>query len=224
MKNIEFSNFEEFCKYFRIFEVLDIDLFKEAITHSSFCKKKNYERLEFLGDTLLNFCISKMLFEEFPNLQEGELSKKKSYLCSRKVCREISQKIKLDKEIIIAKKSNVKIELISADVLESFLAVIYYAYNLDKVYPIVKFLFYPYINSNQSIDPKMYLQEIIQKKYKVLPKYTLISKEGSDNEPIFKIGLSCGNLYVEAIGNSKKEAEKNAASKMLNLTNYKHQN
>ena len=217
MQKNKFINFEEFCSFFGISGILQTDLFNEAITHSSFCKKRNYERLEFLGDTLLNFCISKTLFEVFYKLQEGELSKKKSYLCSRKVCREIAKQIKLDKKIIVAKNSNVKIDLISADVLESFLASVYYEYGIDKVYQIITYLFYNYLNSNDVIDPKMSLQEITQKKYKVLPEYTLLSKEGSDNEPIFTIRVTCGNLYAEATGRSKKEAEKNAAQKMINL-------
>jgi len=213
---LNFTSFKEFCEYFSIEDVLNKETFKEAITHPSFSKKKNYERMEFLGDTILNFCISRAVFEKFLNKDEGFLSKKKSFLCSRKICGEICKKIKLSEKIIISKHSNVMIDTIAGNVFESFLCCIYYEYGIEKVHQIVEELFEEYINID-ILNPKMYLQEYMQKKYKTLPEYTVISKEGAENSPIFKVLVRCGKNEVEGIGKSKKDAEINGATNMLNL-------
>ena len=70
MKKIIFNTFTDFIQYFQIENILTSKYFQEAITHSSVSKKKNYERLEFLGDTILNFCVSQMLFNLFPQDRE----------------------------------------------------------------------------------------------------------------------------------------------------------
>ena len=213
--------FETFTKHFNLIDVKKMPLFTEAMTHSSVSKKKNYERMEFLGDTLLNFCISRMLFEKFPDAKEGILSKKKSFLCSREICRIVAKEIGLNCEVIISKRQKIDYDVVLADVLESFLCLVYYEYGINKVHEIVEGLFYKFINSKQIIDPKMYLQELTQKKYKQLPKYSLISKEGSEHKPIFKIAVSCQELYAEGVGESKKKAEKQAAKNLLSLINDK---
>lgn len=213
------SIFYNFCKHFGIQGILKSSLFKEAMTHSSISKKKNYERMEFLGDTILNFCISRMLFEEKKNIKEGELSKKKSFLCSRRVCLLVAKNIGLQEQILASKKQKINIDFILADVVESLLCLIFYEFGIEKVYEIVVSLFSIYMNSDQSIDPKMCLQEITQKRYKQLPVYCLISKEGLEHRPIFKVSASCGNFYTEGIGENKKEAEKHAAEKMISLLN-----
>ena len=75
----KFDSFEDFCIFFTIEDIVNSFFLKEALTHSSVSKKKNYERLEFLGDTILNFCVSRMLFEKFTNDTEGMLSKKNRF-------------------------------------------------------------------------------------------------------------------------------------------------
>ena len=103
-----FNDFNDFCEYFDIEKLIESPFFNQAITHSSISKKYCYERLEFLGDTILNFCISKMLFIKDPSLNEGQLSKKKSYLISRKVCRQVSKDIALEKKIKFSSPSSEK--------------------------------------------------------------------------------------------------------------------
>ncbi len=215
-----YSKFDDFCTRFKIESIKETSSFKKAVTHSSISKKNNYERMEFLGDAILNFCISRILFEKEENKTEGKLSKKKSFLCSRQVCRFVAKDIGLDSEII--KSKNVNIDYIIADVLESLLCSIYYEFNFEKVFEIVKVIFEKYSNYSQELDPKTKLQEIAQKNYKKLPTYSLISQTGEKHNPVFKISISCGDLYVEGIGNSKKKAEIKAAEKMLSLLSEKN--
>lgn len=220
-----FEDFNSFLNYFEIEQILLSPNFEEAITHSSISKKHNYERLEFLGDTILNFCISKMLFETFTNLQEGELSKKKSYLISRKVCRVVAYSIGLDTKIKFLKNHTINIDDILADTLESLICVIYQTYNIEKVYDIIHTLFFPYINNEEIENPKMKLQEYTQKHFNCLPEYQVVKKEGTENEPIFTIEVcidTSKKQYKEiGIGKNKKSAEIDGAKKMIKLLNIK---
>ena len=220
-----FEDFNSFLNYFEIEQILLSPNFEEAITHSSISKKHNYERLEFLGDTILNFCISKMLFETFTNLQEGELSKKKSYLVSRKVCRVVAYSIGLDAKIKFLKNHTINIDDILADTLESLICVIYQTYNIEKTYDIIHTLFFPYINNEEIENPKMKLQEYTQKHFNCLPEYQVIKKEGTENEPIFTIEVcidTSKKQYKEiGIGKNKKSAEIDGAKKMIKLLNIK---
>ena len=215
--DIASETFQKFCETFNIHNIVKSKIFTEAMTHSSVSKKNNYERMEFLGDTILNFCISKMLFEKIPTASEGVLSKKKSFLCSRAICRKVSEEIGLNEIVQVADKQKIDVKYILADVLESFLCAIYYEFDIDKVYQLVETLFTKHMTSADAIDPKMQLQEMTQKKYKTLPTYSLITKEGSEHEPMFKVAVSCGDLYAEGTGKNKKNAEKQAAKNMLNL-------
>ena len=220
-----FEDFNSFLNYFEIEQILLSPNFEEAITHSSISKKHNYERLEFLGDTILNFCISKMLFETFTNLQEGELSKKKSYLVSRKVCRVVAYSIGLDAKIKFLNNHTINIDDILADTLESLICVIYQTYNIEKVYDIIHTLFFQYINNEEIENPKMKLQEYTQKHFNCLPEYQVVKKEGTENEPIFTIEVCIDTSKKQykdiGIGKNKKSAEIDGAKKMIKLLNIK---
>ena len=220
-KNIHFDNFFQFCNAFKIKNITSSPLFQEAMTHSSLSKKCNYERMEFLGDTLLNFCISKMIFENFPNAKEGEMSKIKSFVISRKVCREVANKIHLYEKIIKSKRQNVDNNVIIADIMESFLCCVYYEYGIIKVYEIVKAIFMDYLKSNNVFDPKMELQEITQKLYKCFPEYKILEKKGTEHNPLFVVQASVLKFSTTASGKNIKEAEKESAKKLIELLSKK---
>lgn len=213
----KFDSFEDFCIFFTIEDIVNSFFLKEALTHSSVSKKKNYERLEFLGDTILNFCVSRMLFERFKNESEGILSKKKSFLISRKVCRAVAENICLDTKIILSKRQHIDVKVALADVLESFLAVVYYEYGMDKVWQIVQSLFFPFLYLGTIVDPKSYLQELTQKRYQILPTYRVVDKIGSDNAPIFSVSVSCAGFSAFGSGENKKSAECDAAMNMIDI-------
>ena len=143
-KHIQFNNIKNCCEHFQISNILNTKYFKDAITHSSIQSKENYEKLEFFGDTILNFAISKMLFEDYNNKQnyESDLSKLKSFLVSSEVCSQVCYQIGLDKEIktqnILKHETNALPESITADCIESFIAVLYLHYGEEKIHHFIK--------------------------------------------------------------------------------------
>ena len=224
--SIAFSSLNDFLRYFDIEQIIVSKYFNEAITHSSVSKKKNYERLEFLGDTILNFCVSKMLFNLFPNDREGELSKKKSYLITRKVCLYVAYAIHLNDKIKFLDNGTINQDNILPDIVESLICVIYQTYGIDVVYNIIYELFSQHINDIEVEDPKMRLQEYTQKYLNCLPTYNVIKKEGTENEPIFTIEVCVNHKTKQyktiGVGKNKKIAEKECAKKMLEF--FKNKN
>jgi ribonuclease-3 len=197
-------------------------LLEEAITHPSLTDKsnKNYQRLEFLGDKVLSIVIAEFLIKRYPKDQEGDLSKKQANLVSGDVLAKIACDIGLDdiirisrgEEKIGGKKNKRNLE----NALEALIGAIYLDSDFTVVQNFVTRLWSQIFDSNVKFknDPISHLQEIIQAKYKILPNYQIEKCGGSEHLPIFIAHLdisSCG-LKFEAIGNSKKEAQKNVAN------------
>ena len=193
------------------------ELLIKSLTHKSFDKNINNEKIEFLGDRVLGLVIAKKLLEIYPSEKEGVLDKKFASLVNKKTCLEIANKIKLDKYILTfnPKGRLIKIEdKIIADGCEALIGAIY----LDKGFPIVE----NFILNNwkkkidesivTQIDAKTKLQEFSLKKYKKLPTYKIISNTGPRHRPVLKVGVKLPNTkFYVAEGSSRKEAEQNAA-------------
>jgi len=198
------------------------DLLIEALTHKSFNSKDNNEKIEFLGDRVLGLVIAKKLLEIYPDEKEGILDKKFASLVNKKTCLEIAKKIELEKYILTFNPKNKKIKIedkVISDSCEALIGAIY----LDKGFTTVeKFILELWENKiNESvitpIDAKTKLQELSLKKFKKLPIYKLISNTGPRHKPIFKIAVKLENTkFFTAEGNSKKNAEQNAAQLCLN--------
>ena len=199
------------------------DLLVNSLTHKSFNKEKNNEKIEFLGDRVLGLVIAKKLLEIYPDEREGILDKKFASLVNKKTCLFIAKSIDLEKYILTfnTKKKYVKIEdKVISDSCEALIGAVY----LDKGFTIVENLILKLWKNNikksiiTQIDAKTQLQEFSLKKYKKLPSYKIVSNTGPRHKPIFKVGvkLQTSKLYV-ALGSSKKDAEQNAA--MLCLKN-----
>ena len=198
------------------------DLLIKALTHKSFNSKDNNEKIEFLGDRVLGLVIAKKLLEIYPDEKEGILDKKFASLVNKKTCLEIAKKIELDKYILTFNPKNKKIKIedkVISDSCEALIGAIY----LDKGFITVeKFILELWENKiNESvitpIDAKTKLQELSLKKFKKLPIYKLISNTGPRHKPIFKIAVKLENTkFFTAEGNSKKNAEQNAAQLCLN--------
>ena len=193
------------------------DLLIQSLTHKSFDKKKNNEKIEFLGDRVLGLVIAKKLLEIYPNEKEGILDKKFASLVNKKTCLEIAQNLELEKFVLTlnVKKKNIIIEdKVLADSCEALIGSIY----LEKGFLVVeKFILNQWSKHIKDsvitkVDAKTMLQEFSLKKFKKLPEYKLISNTGPKHKPIFKVGVKLFNtkLYVSK-GKSKKEAEQNAA-------------
>tara|TARA_B100000579_G_scaffold387163_1_gene359376 strand:+ start:1470 stop:2165 length:696 start_codon:yes stop_codon:yes gene_type:complete len=188
-------------------------------------ENNNFERLEFLGDRVLGLSISTIIFKKFINNNEGDLSKKLSYLVQKNFLHKISLDLKMDRFLQFNYKKNEKMNIsILADSIESLIGAIY----LDSGFINAKNFIYkvwgPYfdIEEYNMQDTKTKLQEISQRKLKKLPEYNLVKKEGPSHSPIFTVSLKVLNLKkIKATGSSIREAEKNAAKKALDLLNDK---
>ena len=197
-----------------------ISLLKKTLTHKSFDSKNNYEKLEFLGDRILGFVISKKLIELYPNQKEGTLDKKLASLVNKNQCLEIAKSLNLEKFILVGNKnSNSKIEnKILADSIEALIGAIYYDKGFDVAEKFILNNWKNFINLSEEtkIDSKTKLQEYSLKKFKSLPIYKLISSTGPKHKPNFVISVKLKDTkFYEGSGYSKKKAEQNAAKKLL---------
>jgi len=199
----------------------DKKLLVKSLTHKSFDKNNNNEKIEFLGDRVLGLVIAKKLLEIYPDEKEGVLDKKFASLVNKKTCLQIAKNINLEKYILTAnKKKNFKIEdKVIADSCEALMGAVY----LDKGFSVVLNLILNLWKKNikdsviTQIDAKTKLQEFSLKKYKKLPTYKIISNTGPRHKPIFKVAVKLPNSkYYTAEGSSKKDAEQNAAMLCLN--------
>ena len=198
------------------------DLLTKSLTHKSFDKDYNNEKIEFLGDRVLGLVIAKKLLEIYPDEKEGVLDKKFASLVNKKTCLEIAKKLELHKYILtinVKSKKNIIEDKVLADGCEALIGSIY----LDKGFQITeKVILHLWSNNIKNsiitqIDAKTKLQEYSLKKFKKLPIYKLISNTGPKHKPLFRIGVKLSNtkLYISE-GKSKKDAEQNAAILCLN--------
>ena len=201
------------------------NLLIKSLTHKSFNKENNNEKIEFLGDRVLGLVMAKKLLEIYPDEKEGVLDKKFASLVNKKTCLEISKKLELQKYILtfnLKKKKNIIEDRVLADSCEALIGAIY----LDKGFNVVEKLILN-LWSNKikesiitQIDAKTKLQEYSLKKFKKLPIYKIISNTGPRHKPLFKVSVKLMNTksYISE-GKSKKDAEQNAA--ILCLENIK---
>ena len=191
-----------------------------SLIHKSFDANINNEKLEFLGDRVLGLVISKKLFDIYPNDKEGSLDKKFASLVNKKKCLEIAKNLNLEKHIIInSNKKKTKIEdKIISDTCEALIGAIYLDQNLNIAENfILKFWNNHFKDTiNTVLDSKTKLQEYSLKKFKTLPVYKFISNTGPRHKPLFNISVKLKDTkFYSAEGSSKKDAEQNAASKLL---------
>ena len=214
----KFKDLEDIIKY----KFNSKTILKRCLTHKSFDKNTNNEKLEFLGDRVLGLIISKNLLLKYPNENEGIIDKKYANLVNKKKCSEIANIINLKKFMLLAqsyKKNDQKHEKISGDCLEALIGAIFVDGNLKNAEKfILNYWADSLLQSDLTvIDSKTKLQEYSLKKYKKLPIYTLLKTSGPHHKPIFKVTAKTPDSNkVTGIGSSKKEAQQNAATKLLN--------
>ena len=195
----------------------NIDLLAQSLTHKSYDRLKNNEKIEFLGDRVLGLVIAKKLLEIYPDEKEGILDKKFSSLVNKKTCLTIAKKIDLEKYILVLNPKNKSIKLedkVIADCCEALIGAIYLDKGFNIAEKVILDLWHKQIKNSiiTQIDSKTKLQEFSLKTYKKLPTYKTISNTGPRHKPIFKVGVKLPNTkYYIASGSSKKDAEQNAA-------------
>lgn len=197
-------------------EIDNIELLKVALTHSSYSNEfggENYERLEFLGDSVLQLIMSEYFYKNH-DLSEGDMSKTRASFVCENALYEYSKKINLIPNIRVGHGLEHMVnETIIADVFEAVLAVIY----LDKGLSVAKDYIYkvviPFVCEKKVFlsDYKSHLQEMVQTEKKSL-EYVLIEESGPAHDKRFKVSVLVDNIvFGTGVGRSKKEAEQNAA-------------
>jgi ribonuclease III len=201
------------------------DLLIKSLTHKSFDKENNNEKIEFLGDRVLGLVMAKKLLEIYPNEKEGILDKKFASLVNKKTCLEIAKKIELEKYILtfnVKNKRNKIEDKVLADSCEALMGSIYLDKGFSVAEKVILNLWSNHIKDSviTQIDAKTKLQELSLKKFKKLPIYKLISNTGPRHKPLFKVAVKLQDtkFYISE-GKSKKDAEQNAA--ILCLQNIK---
>jgi len=208
----------------------DLNLLKEAVTHRSYLNEKpnwpvpHNERLEYLGDAVLELAVSEMLFKKFPDYPEGQLTLLRAALVNYQMLSRVAVSINLDKFILMskgeAKDTGKAREVILANAIESLIGAIYLDQGLAKIKE--------FIDTNVTVrlkevlknktykDAKSTLQEIVQEKLKVTPTYDVLEESGPAHQKIFKIGVFFGEkLIAQGEGTSKQEGETAAAKVAL---------
>ena len=200
-------------------------LLEKALTHKSYNNNINNEKLEFLGDRVLGLIISERLLEKYPEEKEGVIDKKFANLVNKKTCSLIAKKIDLKKFIYLSsshKRLDRSSDKITSDCLEAIVGAIYLDGGLKFAEKFIQYFWEEYLlKSNITlIDSKTKLQEFSLKKFKVLPKYIFFKKTGPQHRPLFKTEVQIPNSKKAlGIGTSKKNAQQDAANKLLKLLN-----
>ena len=210
---IDYFNLEKKINY----KFKDKKLLIKSLTHKSFDKINNNEKIEFLGDRVLGLIIAKKLLEIYPEEKEGILDKKFASLVNKKTCLQIANDISLEKYILTFNPKNRKIKVedkVIADCCEALIGAIY----LDKGFSAAENFILTFWSKNikdsviTQIDPKTKLQEYSLKKYKKLPTYKIISNTGPRHKPLFKVAVKLPDTkFYVGQGSSKKDAEQSAA-------------
>ena len=210
----------------------DIGLLNEALTHSSTKNNNklkrifNYERLEFLGDRILGFIISDLIFRKFPNFQEGDLSILFQKYTNTKFLSNVAISLNLNKFVIVQKGDSLENkDSIMSDLIESIIAAIYIDSNLDNARLFIKNKILNNLKIKNVVDkhPKTLLQEYSLRYFKMIPVYSVEKKSGPDHEPEFEVIVSINSQnYANGIGSSTQKAQENAANNLLKKLEFKN--
>lgn len=200
-------------------------ILQEALTHASCADTRvnSNERMEFLGDAILGFVVCEYLYQNFPDLLEGDLTKIKSAVVSRSTCAKISKSIKLETMLNLGKGMAGRPALpnsVAAAVFESIIAGIYMDGGIRSARAFVIRMVKPFINETAASDHqqnfKSVLQQIAQRHLPTNPQYMLVDEKGPDHAKAFEVAVQIdGQVFPSAWANSKKQAEQQAALNAL---------
>ena len=198
-----------------------LELLHQALIHTSYAKSNgkeilsHNEKLEFLGDAVLNLVTAEYLFRQYPYLNEGELTKLRSKIVSKESLSRYAAKIKLEKYILVAKNQEAIRNQpgLLADTYETIVGAFYLDEGLDNVRPFISDLFLKQKEEiEQMNDFKSWLQEYAQSLYDTLPQYKIIEETGPNHKKKFRVKVVLeGKVLGEGWGLSKKKAEMMAA-------------
>lgn len=208
----------------------DLELMILALTHRSFSGKNN-ERLEFLGDAILNFVVGEALFERFPQAKEGQLSRLRSKLVKGETLAVLARNFQIGDYLRLGsgelKSGGFRRDSILADAMEALIGAIYLDAGMNKarerilVWLTEEFNTLTLVDTNK--DPKTRLQEFLQSRNAELPKYEVANIEGEPHERVFYVECYLGVLdkKTRGKGSSRRIAEQQAAARALDLLESK---
>lgn len=225
MASFEHHDFEKTIDY----TFTDSKLLAEALRHSSFVNEqaisglRDNERLEFLGDAVLNLVVGHLLMTRYPDLKEGELSRLRANLVNETTLAAIAGGIGLGNYLQLGKGEiqthGCEKSSILADAFEALIAAIYLDSGFKAASRFIEGQFKTHLESiiavSASHDCKSRLQELVQFSYKTMPQYRIIGESGPDHNKVFHVRLTINNIVAEGQGRSKKLAEQNAAQNAL---------
>lgn len=212
------------------YQFANLDYLKQALTHRSAAAHNN-ERLEFLGDSILNFAIGKALYEKFPKANEGELSRMRAALVKEQTLAIVARQFELGDYLKLGagelKSGGYRRESILSDCVEAIIAAIYLDSGIEQaklhVYRWYEQLLNEMKPGEAQKDPKTRLQEFLQSRKLPLPTYEVIDIKGEAHNQLFKV--SCKVEKVEQLfigtGTSRRKAEQQAAEQVIKVLNIK---
>ena len=202
------------------YEFLAIELLSLALTHRSYAKENN-ERLEFLGDSILNFTIAAELYKKFPDVPEGDLSRLRSSLVDKDTLAKLATSLGLGEYIKLGggelKTGGWRRDSILADATEAIFGAVYEDSGIVEAQALVLRLYQPYLENIPSVeelkDGKTRLQEWLQGRKLPLPQYSVVSVSGKSHDQVFTIRceVTSHEFSVDAQGKSRRKAEQEAA-------------
>lgn len=221
----------ELKQFLQIMEIPyhDINIFIEAFTHPSYAnenklKNHDYERLEFLGDAVLQYHVSRHIYDLYPDLPEGRLTKLRAKLVREESLARFARELDLGSLIFLGageiNNGGRDRDSVLADIFEAFIGAVCYDCGYEYVEKMLDKTLYKHVedvNYDEITDFKTRLQELIQADQRKTVTYELISATGPSNNPIFEMAVKMDDMVLGVgIGSSKKRAEQKAAKDALN--------
>jgi ribonuclease-3 len=207
------------------YQFRNVDLLLAALTHASGANSRisSNERMEFLGDAILGSVVCELLYHRFPAFLEGELTRIKSVVVSRRTCTKLSKQLGLGQFLILGKGMTTQAHVppsVLADVFESLVAAIYLDGGVEAARDFIHRHVEPEIDravrGDHGGNYKSILQQFSQKEFGQTPLYQVLDEKGPDHSKSFQIAAQIGGQhYAPAWGRNKKEAEQRAAYNAL---------
>jgi len=195
------------------------------LTHSSYANElgeiEDNERLEFLGDAVLDLALADFLYRRFPKRDEGELSKIRAVVVSRPVLAQAARRLELESHLLLGKGEELaggrERPSILAAALEALFGAVFLSHGYEQARALAERLLGQEAEryaAARSPDYKSLLQELGQRRYGALPAYDLVQSEGPEHDKVFTVSVELGGSKAVGRGRSKKEAEQAAAKRL----------
>ncbi len=209
------------------------ELLAEALRHSSYVNEqpeldlRDNERLEFLGDAVLNLIVGHILMERYPHLKEGDLSRTRANLVNETQLAAMARAIDLGSCLQLGKgeiqTSGMEKNSILSGAYEALIAALYLDSGFKVTFNIIENNFVPILDqvhsAGDSYDYKSRLQEWVQEKHGAIPQYQVVNEKGPDHDKTFWVSVKVFDTEAQGIGKNKKTAEQDAARKVLETLN-----